>query len=164
QIVANPERRVGEYSLVTPTAANLLLDPTAPLASRWPGSIVERVARHAAAAPGRTAIRSRHGTWTYADLDRTSDGVAADLARAATAVPRGPGTPRGAGAATCARRRAELAAALLGPWKAGAAFVVLDPAYPLARLTAIVDAAAPAAWIDVAGDTPEALRPLAARF
>jgi amino acid adenylation domain-containing protein len=156
QIVADSARPVAEYSLVTARSKELLPDPEATLASVWPGSVVERVTSHAAATPDRVAIRSGDSAWTYAQVHSTSDAVAADLVRA--------GVRPGARVAVCARRRPEFAVTLLGVWKAGAVFVVLDPAYPPARLTAIVDAASPSAWIDVAGDTPSALRPLVARF
>src|SRR5581483_3677843 len=53
----------------------------------------------------------------------------------------GPGSRVG----VCLERSPDLVVALLAVLKAGAAYVPLDPAYPMARLTQIVDDARPAA-------------------
>jgi amino acid adenylation domain-containing protein len=51
-----------------------------------------------------------------------------------------------------ARRSPELVAALIGVWKCGAAFLVLDPSYPSPRLRSYVAAARPKACISTASD------------
>src|SRR5262249_39318504 len=53
-----------------------------------------------------------------------------------------------------AHRSATLACALLATWKCRAAFVVLDPAHPAARLAAQVELARPKAWLQIAGAPP----------
>ncbi|GAA4834613.1 hypothetical protein GCM10023235_06500 [Kitasatospora terrestris] len=76
--------------------------------------------------PGRTAVCGPDGTLDFAALDRESARLAAALAargvgpgdRVAVSVPRG-----------CA-----LVSALLGVWRAGAAYVPLDGGYPAERL------------------------------
>ena len=61
-----------------------------------------------------------------------------------------------------AQRRAALVIALLGILKAGAVFVILDPAYPASRLISYLRVARPRAWlhIDGAGELAEELREL----
>jgi amino acid adenylation domain-containing protein len=58
-----------------------------------------------------------------------------------------------------AQRSASLVVALLGALKAGAVFVVLDPAYPAARLINYLSIAEPKAWLqlDPAGELPDTL-------
>ena len=60
---------------------------------------------------------------------------------------RGIGVSRGAMVALSLDRSLEMIAALLGVWKAGAAWIPLDPSYPRERLAFIVEDAAPAAVI-----------------
>jgi len=81
-------------------------------------------------------------SWSYAELDRASDAVAALLAA------RGIGPESIVGINL--PRSAELVIAVLGVAKAGAAYLPLDPAFPAARLAFMVSDARPAAVI---GDT-----------
>jgi amino acid adenylation domain-containing protein/non-ribosomal peptide synthase protein (TIGR01720 family) len=81
-------------------------------------------------------------SWSYAELDRASDAVAARLAA------RGIGPESIVGINL--PRSADLVVAVLGVAKAGAAYLPLDPAFPAARLAFMVADAQPAAVI---GDT-----------
>ncbi len=89
----------------------------------------ELVAAVAARTPGATALLTADGEMTYGELDRLASHLAAGL------VERGIG--RGARVGLCLERTADLAVAMLGVWKAGAAWVPLDPAYPADRLAFI---------------------------
>ncbi|MFD8544267.1 amino acid adenylation domain-containing protein [Streptomyces sp. NPDC059649] len=91
-----------------------------------PVDAVKRFARVAREHPERIAVRDGAGALTFAELDRRS----ARLARALAA--RGIG--RGARVGVALPRTARLVVALLGVWRAGAAYVPLDPHYPRARL------------------------------
>ncbi len=95
-------------------------------APRWAGDVAERLARQAAATPDALAATDADGSHTYAELDRAVDDVAGALAA------RGVGP--GAVVAVHAHRRVTTVTALLGVLRAGAAFVLLDPAYPVAAL------------------------------
>ncbi|MEU7905178.1 amino acid adenylation domain-containing protein [Actinoplanes sp. NPDC049118] len=79
-------------------------------------------------------------SWSYAELDRASDAVAAMLAA------------RGVGAESIVGislpRSVDLVVAVLGVAKAGAAYLPLDPAFPPARLAFMIEDARPAAIID----------------
>jgi amino acid adenylation domain-containing protein/non-ribosomal peptide synthase protein (TIGR01720 family) len=68
---------------------------------------------------------------TYAELDKYSNGLAANL--------RVEGVRREEVVGLCVDRGAALIVAMLGVWKAGAAFVPLDSDYPAARLAGMLD-------------------------
>ncbi|MEP6915117.1 MAG: amino acid adenylation domain-containing protein, partial [Acidobacteriota bacterium] len=150
RIVAAPAKPIGAYSLVTPAATKVLPDGITVLERRWHGDVVARVREHARATPDRIALAYGGTEWTYAELLASSHDVAVRLASAGI----GPDDL----VAVHARRAPELVAALLGIWECGAAFLVLDPAYPAARLTQYLEAARPKAWISIGVDAPEPLR------
>ncbi|MFD0201595.1 MULTISPECIES: non-ribosomal peptide synthetase [Saccharothrix] len=89
--------------------------------------------------PARTALDliTGHGTavsgvdsaLTYPELDTRAGRIAALL--------RAHGVGRGSAVALCLPRTPDLVAAVLGVWKAGAAYVPLDPGWPVDRLTAM---------------------------
>ncbi|HSX62437.1 MAG TPA: amino acid adenylation domain-containing protein, partial [Tahibacter sp.] len=143
QVVADPRQRVAAYSLRTARAARVLPDPALPLARGWNGSLAERFRAAALAHPERCAVSDARRQFTYRELDRASDRVGALL--------RSRGVGVGDVVALHATRCGELAVALLAVIKCGAAFMILDAAYPDARLLACVEAAPPVAWIAVGG-------------
>ncbi|GAA2586100.1 hypothetical protein GCM10010399_15160 [Dactylosporangium fulvum] len=83
-------------------------------------------AAQVAATPTAPAVTFEGTTWSYAELDRYCDQVAAAL----RSVAAGPGTRIG----VCAPRSLQLPGALLGVLRTGAAYVPLDPDYPVERL------------------------------
>ena len=88
--------------------------------------------------PTRTAVVAQGKECSYGQLAEESDRFAARLT--------GAGVRPGDWVALCCERRISLIAAMLGIWKAGAAFVPLDPAYPAERLQLIL-ANAYARWL-----------------
>jgi amino acid adenylation domain-containing protein len=100
--------------------------------------------------PEALALESRHGSVRYGQLARVARGVAYQLARRGV----GPGDV----VAIFAERGPALVYALLGVAQSGAAFLILDAAYPSARLLACLHQTRPVALI-VAGEAtpPEAL-------
>lgn len=132
-----------EVPLVTARAARVLPDPKTPLNRVWNESVQSRVARHAAVAPMRPAVQDVAGTMTYGELETLSNQLARHLI--------GAGIGREDRVVIYADRNAGLAWALLGVLKAGAAFVLLDSAYPPASIVARLGVAKPKAWIDLAG-------------
>ena len=88
---------------------------------------------HARATPEAPALRFLGRTTTYGDLDRR----AMELARRL----RIRGVGRESRVGVCLERSPELIVALLAVWKAGGAFVPLDPAHPPQRLRAMLDGA-----------------------
>jgi amino acid adenylation domain-containing protein len=155
QAAAAPETRVGALSLTTEGARRVLPDPAEPLDESWRGAVHEVFAARAMATPDALAAEDPRERWTYAELDAATDRIARALADAGVGV--------GDVVAITGHRSAALVRALLGTMKSGAAFLVLDPSYPAARLAEYVRIARPAAHIHLsaAGDLPrEALEQL----
>ncbi|MFD3587657.1 non-ribosomal peptide synthetase [Streptomyces sp. NPDC058683] len=78
------------------------------------------------ATPGRTAVVATDGRLGYAELARRTAELAGAL--------RAHGIGRGDRVGIHLRRTTDLPVALLAVWRAGAAYVPLDPAYPRERL------------------------------
>jgi amino acid adenylation domain-containing protein len=149
QALADPQARVGALSLRTDAAAAVLPDPARTIeAEAWTGAIHARVAKRAAESPGALAIQDSRERWTYAELDAAANRIAHRLVA--------DGVRPGDTVAVWAHRSAPLVRALLAAWKAGAAFVSLDPAYPPARLAEYVRIARPSALLRIgaAGEVP----------
>ncbi|MGP3910179.1 amino acid adenylation domain-containing protein [Nonomuraea sp. 10N515B] len=90
-------------------------------------AIAEQVRR----TPDRIAVVAGRTRVTYAELYTRAERIAGELRRRGT----GPGDSVG----VCLDRDDSLIAALLGVWRAGAAYVPLDPAYPADRLEFIAE-------------------------
>ncbi len=75
--------------------------------------------------PESVAVECQGGAWTYAELNARANSVAAWL--------REHGVGDGALVGISCERSLEMMAGLLGVWKAGAAYVPIDPDYPEAR-------------------------------
>jgi len=151
QIIEKPQSRIGEYGLVSPCVRALLPNPTEPLDDRWEGAIHGLFSEKARLAPDKPAVLDPEDTWSYRELDQRSAQVAKYLIASGI-------RPKDI-VAIYAHRSSPLVVALLAVLKAGAAFVILDPAYPAARLLAYLSIARPKGWIqmDAAGELPEEL-------
>jgi amino acid adenylation domain-containing protein len=99
----------------------------------------ERFERRTILAPDAVALRFRGETVSYADLNRRANRLAHELAT------RGVGA--GTRVAVGLEPGADIAVALLGILKAGAAYVPLDPSYPPARIRTILEDTEPAAAV-----------------
>lgn len=146
QIAANPEMPIQHYSLAAPDTTPSLPDPTQPLPSLWAGDIPTRFEQQAAAHPEKTAVSDPHDNWTYHELNTRSSQLAHALQQN--------GIQPGDLIAIYAHRSASLVWALLGTLKAGAAFLILDPAYPPERLRAMLTQANPTAWLQLEAAPP----------
>ncbi|MER7702513.1 amino acid adenylation domain-containing protein [Kitasatospora sp. NPDC097605] len=94
--------------------------------TRGTGQVHRAFEDRAGRAPDDIAVVAGNVRSTYAEVDRRAAAVARELRR------RGAG--RGSLVGVCLDRDEWLVPALLGVWKAGAAYVPLDPAYPADRL------------------------------
>ena len=146
QAVKQPDAPIARFTLLTPRALRVLPDPRAPLDDTWIGSVPTLFERRALASPDRAAVEDDRESWTYDELNRRSSQLAHWL--------RARGVGRGDVVALYAARCAGLVWGLLGVLKAGAAFTVLDPRYPPARLAAHVAVARPAALVQIEGAGP----------
>lgn len=91
------------------------------------------IERQALATPDAVAVVAGDGSLTYAQLDGAANAVA-DLLRNKGI--------RGGRVAVCMTRSVKLVVALLAVWKAGAAYVPLDPSVPVSRLRQLVESVA----------------------
>ncbi len=128
--IADPARVTEAAPEATPGAT-----PEAPPASALAPdadreSVPARLARLAAAEPERPAVLFGTRTLTRGELDTRAGALAAGLAA------RGIG--RGHRVAVALERAPETIVALLGVLRAGAAFLPVDPAYPAARVRAML--------------------------
>jgi amino acid adenylation domain-containing protein len=144
--LADPRIAIDAVPLVTAEAAARLPDPAAPLSDDWRGAVHDLFAEQARRRPERLAVSDRDGDWTYGELAQAVDRLAGRLQAA--------GVGRGDRVAVWAHRSAPVAWAVLGTLRAGAAFVMLDPTYPPARLLEMLRLAAPRAWVEIAAAGP----------
>ncbi|MCA9977287.1 MAG: amino acid adenylation domain-containing protein, partial [Anaerolineales bacterium] len=151
QIVANPDELIDNYSLVTAHAQSILPDPTEPLSAEWFGPTSVALTRNAQRIPQQIAVVDAQETWTYQELEQRSNQLAHFLCEQGV-------QPQDV-VAIYSHRSASLPWALMGLMKAGAAFLVLDPTYPPARLIDYLELAKPRGWLqlEAAGEPPAVL-------
>ncbi|MFB4290814.1 amino acid adenylation domain-containing protein [Nonomuraea sp. ATR24] len=144
QVADDPEVRLSELELAGPGELALLdawsrAEPVPPRAR----TLHEMVAATAAARPSHPAIVQAGRTLTYAELDGRADRLAALLREAGVGI--------GDRVAICLEQSPELAVAVLGVLKAGAAYVPVDPEQPDERLAYLLTDSGAAALV---ADTP----------
>jgi amino acid adenylation domain-containing protein/non-ribosomal peptide synthase protein (TIGR01720 family) len=159
QMADGPQRRLAELPLLSDQEQRALLEawnPPAPGEGDLVGSVLpdlfqEQVVR----APERTAVVCGSQRWDYAQVNRRANRLARLL------------VARGAGAeklvALCLPRSAELPSALWAVLKSGAAYVPVDPAYPVERIRLMLQDADPALVVatrETADALPEGWDPL----
>jgi amino acid adenylation domain-containing protein len=96
----------------------------------------------AARFPDRIAVSAVDGEYSYRDLSRASDALAAELKAA--------GVRPGAMVALLVPRTSELVIGILGILKAGAAYIPIDPDYPRARIEWMVEDSGASAIVSTA--------------
>ncbi|MGH7835122.1 MAG: condensation domain-containing protein, partial [Candidatus Binatia bacterium] len=151
QIAHNPDHTISSFSLLTPAAEKLLPNPAEPLGSEWAGAVHDRLSYQAERLPQQPAVIDPYDRWTYQELNARSNQLAHCLLES--------GIQREEIVALYGHRSASLVWAMLGILKAGAAFLILDPAYPEERLIDYVRDAEPRGFIrlETAGKVPEEL-------
>ena len=143
-------RTIGELPIASTTRE---IDQAVVESSTGQATVTSLFAAQVARVPGQRAVSCADQTLTYAELDARAEQLAA-LLRARGA---GPNVLIG----LYLERSFDLVVALLGILKAGAAYLPIDVAYPVDRLTfMLADAQAPVLITDTAGASR--LPPLAA--
>lgn len=131
--IANPAIPLGQMAWVPATERDLLLGRFAGrLAAQpeWP-TVTAMIERQARSTPEAIAVRDAQTALSYRELDQRANALAAKL----VALGLGPESLVG----ICVERSARMVVALLAIWKAGAAYVPLDPSYPASRLALIAE-------------------------
>jgi|GEM_PF-3238995 len=141
QVIADPAKRISSVSLLTDSAKTQLPNPSSALNSDWQGSIQGRLVDHARHSPDSLAVVGPNTSWTYEELNIYSNRLARAL--------RDRGVHPGDIVAIYGTRSAALVAAVFGVLKSGAAFLLLDPSLPTARLVEQVRAVPPKAWLQL---------------
>jgi amino acid adenylation domain-containing protein len=154
QISENSATKISEYSLAIESleTKNALPDAKRLLNCAWHGAVQEIFAQQAKENPAQIALIDPNETWTYQQLETRANQLANLLQEK--------NIGRQDIVAIYAHRSATLVWALLGVLKAGAAFLILDPAYPASRLVEYLQAAEPRAFIAIkaAGPIPAEIR------
>ncbi|WP_156523270.1 non-ribosomal peptide synthetase, partial [Bordetella ansorpii] len=159
ELAQDPARRLGDVGLLDArqTRAVLALGQPDPAAQAQACLLPQRLAELAARQPRALAVRCGEVSYTRAQLEQRANRIA-NLLIAQGVAPAdrvGLGLPRSA----------DLLAAMLGIWKAGAAYVPFDPAYPADRLAHIAQDSGMTRLLVLAGQDatrwPASLRTLA---
>jgi amino acid adenylation domain-containing protein len=141
--IAEPATHVARLPLLQPAERERLTAIRGPRRDVPAAAVDALIGDVVARQPGETAIVHEGGTVGYEAMWSRA-GEWADALRAA-------GVREGDRVGVCLPRGPELVSALLGTWRAGAAYVALDPGYPEPRRRTILDDAQPAAVIAMDG-------------
>ncbi|MEU5223407.1 non-ribosomal peptide synthetase [Streptomyces toyocaensis] len=144
QMIAEPGAPVGRLTLLGDAERERVVE-------RWnetgdpiaAPSAVDLFLRQVERAPDATAMTAGGRSWSFAELDEWSGRLARVL--------KDRGVRRGDRVGVLLERSPDVVAAWLGVWKAGAAFVPVDPDYPADRVAFMMSDAAVAAVVCGAG-------------
>lgn len=114
-----------------------------------PFRIEQRIAAFAASQSDARAVTYEHRSLSYRELDGLSDQIAGVLGEI--------GVREGDRVGVCLDRSLELVPVMLAVFKAGAAYVPLDPAYPADRIAYTLTDARPALVVGAPGALPTGL-------
>ncbi|MET9041216.1 non-ribosomal peptide synthetase, partial [Streptomyces mirabilis] len=133
-MATDPERRLAEVSIVSPEHRQELLTwGTAEHSHDGDGFVLRRFAHQVEARPDATAVVCEEDELSYRELDERASRLAHHLRRRGI----GPAEPVG----VCVRRSPELVVGMLAVFKAGAAYLPLDPELPAERLAFMLSTA-----------------------
>ena len=131
-----PDASISALRVLPADERRLILEGWNDTALPYPAgaSLHELFDRQAVATPDATAVAFADGDLTFRELDRRANQLAQHL--------RTLGVTHESLVGVCVDRSFELVVAILGIVKAGAAYVPLDPAYPVERLATMAEDAA----------------------
>ncbi|BAZ34002.1 amino acid adenylation (plasmid) [Cylindrospermum sp. NIES-4074] len=152
QISESPDEKITNFFLVTPKAKLLLPAPNEILMPQWSGAVHTHFTQQARQVPQDLAVVDARVAWNYAELEERTNQLANYLLEN--------GIGKGEVVAIYGQRSAWLVLAIIGVLKAGATFLILDPAYPTSRLLDCLNLASPRGWLEIAdaGEIPNALK------
>lgn len=128
-----PDRPIGALSLISTAERTRFVEEFNRTEESYPHeqTVVQLFEAQAARTPDATAVVDGAIRWSYVDLNRRADRLAAHLATL--------GVGRESLVGVCTERSAETLVAIWGVLKAGAAYVPLDAAYPPERLAFMIE-------------------------
>lgn len=141
QVLDNPEANIVEYTLVTARSRALLPDPTVPLDATWRGSIQNHFQQNALKNPERIAVVYQDQKITYSALVSTVNRLANWLLKY--------GISSNDVVAIYGHRSPPVVVAIMGILTSGAAYTMMDPAYPSLRVKQCLDIAKPKAFVRI---------------
>eukprot|EP01061_Rhynchopus_euleeides_P038074 TRINITY_DN65465_c0_g1_i1.p1 TRINITY_DN65465_c0_g1~~TRINITY_DN65465_c0_g1_i1.p1 ORF type:complete len:1601 (+),score=721.76 TRINITY_DN65465_c0_g1_i1:317-4804(+) len=142
QAVESPLSGIYDYSLITTVSRPVLPDPTAPQDEGWPGALVHVFAKNAATTPDKLAVSYEGGmTLTYRELDEATSRLAHSLIKQ--------GICKGDVIGLYGYRSPAVVVAIIGIYKAGAAYSMMDPQYPGERVVTCMKIAGIVGWIRI---------------
>lgn len=132
-IIADPERRIADLSMLTPSERQQVLVEWNETEIDYPrDECIHRLFEaQAAQSPDSVALEYADRNVSYQELNRCADRVGAMLQRLGIGVEALVGV--------CLNRSVEMVITLLGVLKAGAAYVPLDPSYPQEWLAYVLE-------------------------
>jgi amino acid adenylation domain-containing protein len=140
-MAGNPGRRVGDLPLIADEERAVILGqwsgPSVPRQDTVPAH--ELLARQAIAAPGAIAMIHGERQVSYRELDERANQLAHHL--------RGLGVAPGGRVAVCTTRSPEMVIGMLAVLKTGAAYLPIDPGYPVKRVSFLLADAVPGALL-----------------
>ncbi|HYX25648.1 MAG TPA: amino acid adenylation domain-containing protein [Thermoanaerobaculia bacterium] len=150
-LATRPDVPLSSQPLLSPAEAHQVSAEWSDSEAGYPrrACLYELIGEQVERAPEAVAVSFEGRRLTYRELDERADLLAASLAD----LGAGPETLVG----VCMERSPEMVVALLGVWKAGAAYVPMDPSYPEDRLAYMVTAAGVSLLV-ADGTAPESLR------
>ena len=155
-VVSDAGREVEALPVLGPSASRAAASSGRGASSALPpvSDAAGLVEASAADAPTAEAVRSGSRVLSYAELDARSNRLAHHL--------QGLGVGPDSVVGLCVPRGVDLVVGLLGIWKAGGAYLPLDPELPTARLAVLVEDARPSVLV-TSGAAAERLPPHAVR-
>ncbi|MEU6908819.1 amino acid adenylation domain-containing protein [Streptomyces coeruleorubidus] len=135
EVTADPSARLAEVPLLSDAEQHLIaIEWNASAADFGDASVCARFEEQAARTPSAPAVGFAGEVVTYAQLDVRANQIAHHLRASGVSGP-------GAVVGVLLDRGPNLVASLLGVWKAGAAYVPIDPSYPAERIASMLESA-----------------------
>ncbi len=130
-IVNAPQELISKYKIVTPAEEDQILHEFNSPSAFTPQNVVEVFEQQVENAPGNIALTFNNLSYSYAELNQKANRLARFL--------RAKGVTTETLVPICLERSTEIIVAILGILKAGAAYVPIDPAYPVDRIQYMLD-------------------------